>query len=335
MERSGFIPRGETAYPIAGNVNSTEFYFVLLPKVTMLALSAAIEPLRIANQIAEQELFRWFTVSLDGETIECSNGIHVSANMSIAEVPRRASAFICSGTEPEETLNAKIVHWSRRHIAFGGSIGGICTGAFTLAEAGLLEGRKFTLHWENQASFTERFHSLVPSPNLFENDAGVMTCGGGIAGVDMMLSLIEEKHGRDLAIVVSDMCIHQRSHSQHTSQMTATTAAIGSRNQKLLSAVELMEKNIENPLPLKKIASLSGVSMRQLERLFNKYTDETPGSYYVRLRITKGRALLTSTSLPVTEIAVAVGFESGTTFAKRFKEHFGASPFRYRQKWKQ
>ncbi len=331
-QRFDFVPRGAANYILNSKAPTKDYLFVLVPKLTMLALSSAIEPLRVANQLTGQQLYRWFTASEDGRLITCSNGIRITPDMALPHDTSSVHTFICSGVDPVQTCSDKIVGWVRRQVRFGKPVGGICTGAFHLARAGLLNNRDFTLHWENQPAFSELFPDLIPSANLFEQDGQVMTCGGGAASTDMMLNVIEADHGIALATLVADMCIHSRNQSQHAPQKSANSAILGSRNQKLLKTVKLMQTNIETPLSLAEIADRAGCSRRQMERLFQVHTKLTPGQYYTDLRLDRAHALLLESDMPVHEIALACGYGSGT-FARKFREKFQTGPSSYRARW--
>jgi transcriptional regulator GlxA family with amidase domain len=333
MVSESFIPKGAASFKIKYDGPPKDFYFILLPKMTLLAFSAAVEPLRVANQVTKKELYRWFTLSDDGLPVTCSNLVTITPDMALQPLPKEASYFVCAGVEPATAASEKTLNWLNRQRAFGSTVGGICSGAFALAKAGLLKNRKFTLHWENQPAFSEHFPGLEPTPNLYENDDGLLTCGGGNAATDMMLDLIEADHGKDLAIIVADMCIHSRSHNQSAPQKSAYSVALGSRNQRLINAMQYMEDNLEEPVDISELADHVQTSRRQLERLFKKYVLMTPNQFYFDLRVSRAHALLNETNLPVTEIAMATGFNSTAQLAKRFKAKYGTSPQAFRKGW--
>jgi transcriptional regulator GlxA family with amidase domain len=333
MENSRFISKGAASFKVAYEGPPKAFYFLLLPKLTMLAFSAAVEPLRIANQITNKELFCWYTMTEDGEPVDCSNGIKIISDHQLMPLPANAYTFVCAGVEPKSAASNTVLNWLRRQRAFGNHLGGICTGAFALAQAGVLSDRKFTLHWENQPAFLEYFPDLIPTQNLYENDRNLITCGGGNAATDMMLNIIETEHGNDLAAVVADMCIHTRSNNQDSSQKSGYATAIGCRNKKLMRAMEHMQGNIEEPMELSEIASRVMISKRQLERLFKKYIGRSPSQFYLDLRISQAHALLNETTLSATEIATATGFNSSANFFITFRKKYGASPNAYRKSW--
>ncbi len=333
MKPRNFVPKGAATFDIDYDGPSNEIYFLLLPKLTMLAFSAAVEPLRIANQVTNKELYKWFLISEDGNPVRCSNGVEIAADLALHNLPRSSRLFVCSGIEPSESINSTILSWISRQKAFGCKLGGICTGAFTLAKAGMLTGKKFTLHWENQPAFVEHFEHLTPSANLYEIDNDLMTCGGGNAATDMVLDMIETDFGKDLAIIVSDMCIHSRSNNQKTLQKSAFSVALGSRNQYLINAIQIMHENLEEPLDISEIAKIVQISRRQLERLFQKYVEVSPVQFYIELRVARAYALLSETEMTVAEIAAATGFGSATQLTVRFKKRYGAAPTSFRRGW--
>lgn len=333
MTDRSFISKGAASFPIEHEGGPTDIYFLLLPKVTMLALSAAVEPLRIANQVTNKELYRWFLLTEDGQPIRCSNGIAVIPDFDLINLPKSSLAFVVAGVEPADTTSPRILNWISRQRAFGCQIGGICTGAFTLAKAGLLEGREFTLHWENQPAFNEHFFGLHPTNNLFEIDDGVMTCGGGNASLDMMLYMIERDHGKDLAVIISDMCIHARSNTRKSPQKSAYSEALSVRNQHLINAMQFMNTQLEDGVSMDEVAEHVNISRRQLERLFKIYVGTSPLQFYADLRVKRAYALLNETSLSITEIATASGFTSTSQLANQFRKRYGHSPSSFRKTW--
>lgn len=335
MDQHHFIPRGAASHFVSFRGPPRTFCFVMLPRLTMLAFAAAIEPLRIANQLTKKELYRWYTISEGGGPVRCSNGVLMTPDLALSQCPDSAFTFVCSGVEPLNAATDVTLNWLRKRRAFGRPVGGICTGAYALARAGLLENRRFTLHWENQPSFCEAFPNLHPTTSLYEEDRGIWTCGGGHAATDMMLEMIEADHGKELAITVADMCIHGR-HGGSTgarSQKSSVSVAIGSRNQHLLQAIEMMQQTLEEPLSIATLSQQLGLSRRQVERLFKRYLDATPNEYYYDLRIARVYALLNETDMSVSQIAAAAGFASTTHLATRFRRKYGMSPHSLRKSW--
>lgn len=334
MPPRSFIEKGASAhFDLAFEGPAEPFYFLLLPKTTMLAVAAAIEPLRIANQITERELFTWYTLTEDGGPITCSNGMRITPDGDLLGIAGEARCFVCAGVEPERSASEAVLAWMRRQARFGRRFGGICTGAFALARAGLIGQRRFTLHWENQDGFREHFPELAPTNRLYEQDGELITCGGGNAAIDMMLSLVEARHGPRLAAMVADMCLHMRASDPRAAQTTGHAAAIGSRNRNLIAAIELMEREIEEPLGMEEICAELNISRRQLERLFLRHLGETPMAHYLGLRLARALGYLRETAMSTAEVAAATGFSSSNHFARRFKERYGKTPRAYRRSW--
>ncbi|WP_371223360.1 GlxA family transcriptional regulator [Roseovarius sp. 2305UL8-3] len=333
MTNHDFVPRGAASLRVDYDGPPRDFYFLLVPRLTLLAFSAALEPLRIANQVAGKELYRWYLMTEDGAPVRCSCGVTLTPDAGLSDVPRDARAFVCSGVEPARHNSARIAAWVSRQKAFGGRVGGICTGAFALARAGMLKGRRFTLHWENQPAFVEQYLDLPPTGRLFENDDGLLTCGGGSAATDMMLSLIEGDHGAEMAAIVADMCLHQRSGAPDTAQRSAHSRALSSRNPHLLAAIQFMSETLETPADIDEVAARTDISRRQLERLFRQHVGQSPVQFYMDLRVSRAHALLNETSLSVAEIAAATGFASSSQLSHRFRKRYGRAPGAYRKSW--
>lgn len=334
MPQSNFVPKGAAEFHIDTDAPPRDYYFALLQQLTMLALSSAIEPLRVANQVAQKELYRWYTLAPGGDPVKCSNNMVITPDDDLISVPRQARVFVCGGTEPMQMINPKITNWLSRQARFGVPVGAICTGAFSLAKAGLLDGRKFTVHWENQPAFSECFPDLAPSANLFEIDGDLMTAAGGSAAADMMLGVIEADYGRDFAVIVSDMCLHGRSNATATLQKSAYSAALGTRNHNLITAIQFMRTNTEDPLTLDEIAEALHISRRQLERTFKTHLGTTPKQYYNNLRVERAYALLSETEMTVLHVAIATGFSSAASLSRRFRSRYGMVPGAFRKQWR-
>lgn len=320
------IPEGAAFYPVPDPGPTRDYAFVLVPGFTLLAFSSAVEPLRIANQLSQQPLYHWHILSETGAPVMSSSGITVGATGTLEALEKDARLFICSGNPAMAAAAPAVVAAVQRHHRFGGLVGGICTGAVALAKAGLLDGRRFTLHWENQPGFVETFPAHSPTANRHETDGRLMTCGGGAASTDMMLSIIAADHGGDFAAMVSEMCLRTVMQGVDPEQRSSFAALMSSRNPVLIATVTLMNQHIEDPLTMDDLAAAAGYSRRQLERLFRDATGKSPGEYYRGLRLDRGRNLLGTTNMTLQEIATACGFESVSHFSKRFRERFGAAP---------
>ncbi|MDX5350488.1 MAG: AraC family transcriptional regulator, partial [Paracoccaceae bacterium] len=188
LQNEPLVPKGAAYFPAPDPGPTRCYAFILVPGFTLLAFVSAVEPLRIANQWSQKPLYRWRVLSETGEPVASSSGIPVGVDGRIEPQDKATRLFVCAGNPQMAAASPAVVAAVQRHHRFGGIVGGICTGAIALARGGLLDGRRFTLHWENQPGFVETFPDLAPSPARFEIDGPVMTCGGGAASTDMMLS---------------------------------------------------------------------------------------------------------------------------------------------------
>lgn len=324
--RLDLVPAGAFSYPVQDIQDTRWFGFLLLPQFTLLAFSAAIDPLRIANQLAQKQLYGWLVLSEDGKLVSSSSGIDVGVHASLNELDRNTYLFACSGNNGIKVASETVLSQIRHHVRFGGNVGGICTGAITLARAGLLADKNFTLHWENQPSFIEAFPNLSPSTKRVEKDGELLTCGGGSAATEMMISIIKQDYGEDFAIAVSDMCLNGPDIEARSKQRSSIAKAISSRNPYVLSVLRAMHENIECPLTLDELADNANISRRQIERQFKQILDETPAQTYRNIKLDHARSLLMETDLSILDIALAAGFNSGTVFARNYKDRYGETP---------
>jgi len=305
--------------------------FLLLPDFSMIAFVSAVEPLRVANRMAGRQLFSWQVLSLDGAPVTASNGMAVVADSSYADAGQLAMVFVCASFAPERCADQHLHNWLRRMAAYGTVIGAIDTGSYLLARARLLNGYRATLHWEGVAAFSEAFPAVQVTQELFEIDRNRLTCAGGTAAMDMMLHLVAQRHGQALAVAISEQFIQNRirPHSDH--QRTDLSTRIDTYNPHVLRVVARMEANIETPLSAAALARATGISLRQLERLFAAELGATPQQYYLRIRLAHARQLLQQTDMQVIAVALACGFGSAAPFSRAYKAHFGRTPRQDRQ----
>lgn len=302
------------------------FGFLLIPNFTLIGLGSAVDPLRIANMVAKKRVYDFATLSEAGDPVQSSDGIQVNPSHSIATAPPLDVVLVIGPNPVPKRGIDRLLQWLRQLAREGVALGGVDTGAYFLARAGLLNGYRCTIHWEDMDDFVEDFPQLVVSPNLFEVDRDRCSCSGGIAAVDMMIFLIGlGPGGRELASSVSDLLICEH-RGQDERQRVPLRSLIGPGYPKLLEAVTLMECNIEEPLRMEELAALLRVSTRHLERLFQDNLHCTPSNYYLRLRLARAQHLLERTDKSISEIAVACGFVSLPHFTNRYGSTFGVPP---------
>jgi len=300
--------------------------FLLVPDFSMIGFFSAVEPLRVANRLCGRPLFSWHIFSVDGEPVQASNGMAIVADAPISAVERFPTVIVCASFEPERHAGKRLLAWLRRLDRQGARLGALDTGTRILAEAGLLDGHRATLHWEAVPAFVEQFPEVAVSQELFEIDRKRITCSGGTAAIDLMLHLIAARHGQGLAIEVSEQLLHARMRSPDDHQRIAVGQRLGVRHPKLIRIVEAMEDNLEEPLGLDQVAAIGGISRRQLERLFRGHLGDTPTGYYLKLRLRRARQFLEQTDMSVLGVSLACGFVSAPYFSRAYRALFGRAP---------
>ncbi len=318
--------------PVYGPENSRphRYVFLLLERFTLVAFAAAIEPLRLANQISGRTLYDWRLLGENGQTAISSNGMRAVLDAGLVETGRDDTILVCGGIDVARAATRPVLGWLRREARRGTRIGAICTGAWVLAEAGLLDGRRATIHWENQDGFAEKFPDVSLIRTVFVEDGSRLTAAGGTTAIDLMLRQIARDHGAALAGRVADQMIHTAIRSEDDHQRLSIPTRIGARHPRLAQVVARMEANIEDPISPARLAMDADMSPRQLERLFARYLGRSPKRYYMEIRLERARNLLLQTEMGVMEIALACGFASAAHFSKCYRASYGSTPYRQR-----
>lgn len=306
------------------------FVFVLLPQFTLLSFAAAIETLRLANRMAGRDVYDWIVTGEGGQEIRCSAGSMFRLDCDLPELFRDDTALVCGGLDVQVGTTKRLLNWLRREARRGITLGGLCTAAYTLARAGLLDGKRATIHWENHDSFAEEFDEIEITKSVFVRDGNRVTAAGGTAAVDLMLRIVAEDHGEDLANAVADQLVYNTIRTDQDTQRLSVPTRIGVRHPKLAMVIQIMEANIEEPISPSLLAERVGMSTRQLERLFRRYLNRSPKRYYMELRLQKARNLLMQTDMTVINVALACGFASPSHFSKCYRAHYDTTPYRER-----
>lgn len=312
------------------------FSFYLLPNFSLQAFSCAVEVLRLANEVLGEEAYEWRVVSGDGQPVMSSARQSVSADLSLKferdrvhETNVPLAVVICGGsTFPAGNL--QLDAWLRDCRKRDVSIVGIASGSVVLAKSGLADGHRCAIHWEQFPVFSEYFPDVVATQAAFEEDEQLYTCCGGGASFDMFLHFVKRSHGRAITDRICEKAIAQGFRSAGDRQRLPLRARQKFNQQPVLGVIDQMEANVSNPVPVDALIARTGMSRRQIERLFEREVGRSPSRYYLELRLERAHLLLTSSSLPVLEIAIACGFASASHFSKVYRQVYGCNPSRTR-----
>lgn len=308
----------------------TRVLVVVAPGFNLAATMGFIDPFRAANYLDGTLYFKWDFVSEDGGYCIASNGAGINT-VALGDVDAADIVVVSTSWTPEKHVTQKtgnaLRHWARS----GATLGGLDTGAFILAWAGLLKGRRATVHYEHIDAFQELYPDVNVVENLFVLDGNRISCCGGNASVDFGLQIVKGVCGSALANAAARYIFHDRLRGPSDLQQPQHSEPLGSTvPAKLRAAIQEMEANLENPIPVPEICKKAGISHRQLDRLFGTYIKKTPALYYRDIRLDRARGLVTQTELPIAEVAVASGFASQVHFSRAYKERFGLPPTRDR-----
>lgn len=311
----------------------TRYGFLLLDNFSLIALGTAVDPLRIANMLVERRVYEYQLIGTNGDYVRSSDGIRVIPDLQMAEAGRFDAVFVVGPNPiPRKGIGA-ILDWLRLQARHGTALAGLDTGSYFLARAGLLNGYRCTIHWEDQDVLLEQFPKLTVSNRLYEVDRDRYTCSGGVAPLDLMVHLLglapgsASLAGRVLELLLAE----RRTHDQR--QVTSLRQYIGAEHAKLDEALQMMEANVEEPLSVVEIATFLDVSQRQLERWFQERVGKTPAQAYLEIRLLRARQLLYRTARPLEEVCARTGFTSLTHFSTRYKAQFHITPIADRRRY--
>ena len=304
---------------------------ILIDGFALMSYSSIVEPLRAANLLSRRAYYDIKYIPVTGSWANSSNGTSVKATGRIGQEGKFDLVLVVAGGDPASFKDTKLFRWLRTLSRRGVNLGGVSGGPVILASAGVMEGRRMTVHWEHAAALAESRVGLLIERSLYVIDRDRFTCAGGIAPLDMMHALLSEHHGPAFARQVSDWFMHTDVRSASGPQRAGLVERYGTNNPPVIMAIEAMENHIADPLELTQLAKLSEISPRQLNRLFRSNMGQSSMNFYFKLRLEKARKLLKQSTLPITEIALANGFSSSAHFAHSFRRTFGSTPSSLRQ----
>ncbi|MFK7994676.1 MAG: GlxA family transcriptional regulator [Granulosicoccus sp.] len=315
-----------TRYGVPSEPAERQIGFFIPDTFAMLPFISALEPLRAANRISGNALYSWSLLGTGADYAYANNAMPFALDGSITEPGKLDRLIVCGPYEPHLYDDARALRALRQWAHRGTQIGSLDTGSYLLAMAELIKERRCTIHWENLPGFREAFPRANVTSELYEIDDQLFTCAGGTAALDMTLALIAKDHGKALTGQLAELFISSGDRQPTDPQRRSIVERAGIYHPGLVTCIELMESNVEQPLGTSELADMVNVSNRQLERLFKTYLQTTPTLYYQQLRLKAGYELLRQTTMSVLEVASATGFSSSDYFSRRFRAQFGISP---------
>ena len=296
----------------------------------IMSYASLVEPMRAANLLARRTLYELINIGTSDGPIPSSGAAMVAPQARVGGELKLDYLFVVAGGDPTTYDNRHVMGWLVRMARSGVPLGGVSGGPIILARAGLMTGRRMTVHWEHAAALAEISPNLMLERTLYVIDRDRVTCAGGTAPMDLMHALITQHHGAPFARLVSDWFMHTEVRPSIGPQRAGLVERVGSNNAAILDAVDAMEAHVAEPVPLERLAERARLSPRQLNRLFREKLGRSTMRYYRDLRLEKAQSLLRNSPLSLTEIALATGFANSSHFSRVYSERFGQPPSAYR-----
>lgn len=301
--------------------------FLVLPGSSLMCVASAIDPLRGANRIMGARAFDWRVVSCDGLSPATSAAMPIAVSGALDETSDDGRVLIAvGGFGTRDFTRSRTLAVFRKLARRARGVGGVEAGAWLLARAGLLEGRAATTHWEDLEDFAAAFPEVDVRPDRYVIDGPCFTTGGASPTFDLMLHLIRARLGMAVALDVASLFIYDQARQATDAQPLVSLGRLDGLDPRLARTIGLMESHVDQPLTVAAIARRIGVTARTLEKAFSSAIGESPGAYYLRLRLSAARRLVLDTRSPMADIAARTGFSSAAAFSRAFAKSYGKPP---------
>lgn len=300
---------------------------LLVPRFSLTAMALCVDVLRVANRESLRTAFAWSLATPDGGAVVSSAGIEIAPDLGLEQIDFSPITLVLAAYEPEEACSDALLRWLKRQGRRGGMIGCIDTGALILARAGLVEGMEISVHGDAREGARENYRRAMFTERIFTFQGGRCSSAGGVATADLLLGLVEQFEGEDLANRVALLLNHVRRTDAGALREKAVPA---SAHPVLARCIGLMQTHVEDPIPLAELCDCAGVAPWTLRRLFRRHLGTTPAAHYRGLRLDRARQLLIYSHLSVAEIAAACGFAEIASLSHAYSRRFGVAPSRAR-----
>jgi AraC family carnitine catabolism transcriptional activator len=307
------------------------FGFLIIPDFPFYGLFPAIEALRVANHNSGRLLYEWCLISADGRPVTATNGMTLAVDHGLDNCPRLSVCFAVAGNHPLDHCSPELLNWVRRIDRHGTVLGAFDSGIFILAAAGVLAGHDAAVHWEIAPTLRENYPKVTLTDRIYQIDERRITCAGGSSTLDLILTLIERAHGRELMEKVANGLVHRPHRAGSERQLTGLSSEKSKERALLKMIVGHMEEHISDPDNIKSISKRFGLTHRKLEALFRRNLGKLPANYYLELRMEHAREYLFYSAMSIGEVAIACGFSSPAVFCRAFRKWHRLSPRQYRQ----
>lgn len=320
----------EGATIFAASQHPLDVAVLVAPHCSILAVASVLDPMRAANRHLGWEGFRWRVVTPEGRPVPLTCGIGLPSSGPLAAADGAEALIAVVGYHAAEVATRPLLTELARIGPQMRLVAGIDAGPWVLARAGLLQGHRATVHWEDLEDFAAAFPGVEVVPDRFVIDGARATAGGAAPAHDLMVHLIACRHGAALAREVTGTFMTETRAGDEP--QTAARRPGRRLDARVAAAVARMEARLDAPEPAARTARAVGLSPRRLETLFAGALGMTPGAYALSLRLQAARRLIADTRHPLAEVALRTGFSSAATLSRAYRRRFGQPPSALRRR---
>jgi transcriptional regulator GlxA family with amidase domain len=303
--------------------------------VHSLEISGVMDAFHEANRHYGHTLYELCVVAETQDPIRCASGLRIVPDHTIDDAPAALDTLVVTGSYGvPKTPGAAVLAWIGDQAGAARRHGAVCTGTFLIGDAGLIEGRRVTTHWAYVDDLAARFPAAqIEADAIFIRDGALFTSAGVTAAIDLALALIEEDHGRDLALTIARHMVIYLKRPGGQSQFSAHLVAQSNRRTPIEDLMRWAAEHPDANLSINELAARAAMSPRNFTRIFRQETSVTPAEFVERLRIDAARRLLEDTSLPLATVARASGLGTAASARRAFLRRLGITMRQYRARF--
>jgi len=309
---------------------------VLFPDFLLLDMAGPMEVFSVANRyLKPEDHYQLITLGTERGMLRASNGVQVQTDRHIDDPTQAFDLLLVpGGPGAYNERHPALLAWLPRAVRQAGCYGSICTGAFVLGHAGLLDGYRVTTHW----NYTERLIKAFPeaqveTDRIYTEDRNLITSGGVTAGIDLALAVVARDHGKKVAQDVAKVLLVVMKRQGGQAQFSPLMAAVSPQETAITRVQNHVLEHLEEAFTVERMAGLANMSTRHFARLFARDVGMTPMEFLQNARIDCARNLLETTELPLKTVAYKSGFGSVRHMRFLFTEKLGLTPAQYREQF--
>lgn len=309
---------------------------VLFPDFLLLDMAGPMEVFSIANRFLDPgRHYQLSTIGTQASAIRASNGVTVQPDTCVDSASKSFDLLLVPGGPGSyNDSHPQLVAWLQQAAQQSALYGSICTGAFLLGRAGLLDGHSVTTHWHYTDRLIKGFPAAqVTTDQIYIKDRRLVTSGGVTAGIDLALAIVEDDHGRKVALDVAKVLLVVMKRQGGQAQFSPLVSTLATQETPITRVQNYLLEHLEEDFGIERMASMAAMSPRHFARVFSREVSMTPMEFIQSARLDRARKLLETTVLPLKTVAHRSGFGSVRYMRSLFSDRLGLTPSQYRQQF--